>query len=57
MDGDAKAKAQERVAMARVALDEAIKVYDAADAELDRCQRELDAALTALDYPPKNPNI
>jgi len=55
MDADTKAK--ERVAMARVALDEALKAYDAADAELDRAQRELDAALTALDYPPKNPNI
>jgi len=50
---DAKGKAQERVAMARAALDEAIKAYDKADHELDRAQRELDAALTAADMLPK----
>jgi len=57
MADDDKARAQERVAMARVALEEKQTAYDKADNELHDAIMELDDALTALDYPPKNPPV
>jgi hypothetical protein len=57
MDADTKAKAQERVAQAREALEEAEKAYDIAGLALSDAIAELDAAQRAVDYPPKNPNI
>jgi len=56
MTDDLKRRAQERVAMARVALEEKQAAYDRADNELADAIAELDAALTAADLPPKVPS-